>query len=323
MPQQNSFFDAPLLTFEPGDSVVLVLMRTRLGMQRKIDLRKLPDLSDELRSELVSATAKILACPELKAISGIDSELSAWIRRYSVPSLFKWGAHLFRTTQAETVNAKLTEIQSRRDPLVRSFVGAYSEITEKARTQLGPVLSEAINWPPAALVPGLFSFEWRWLQIGFPEKLRNAAPAVAAREIQKLSDDSQRQYDLIQTTLRRELYTLLNTAVERLTVPPAGKPPVFRDSLITNITDYLERLPERLLVEDRFLELKAERVRLDLLNVSPEDIRDNPSLRAALAQEFGVLREELWESLPTTRTITFEEDDESQDAQPEPALADA
>jgi hypothetical protein len=306
---QTSLFSAPALSFVPGDSALLLLDRTRLGISRKIDLRKLPDLSPELRSELVSAQARILDCPELKAIMSLDAELSAWIRRYSTPSLFRWGAYLFRISQATNVNAKLSDIKSRRTPQVALFCQSYERITREARAKLGPVLEEAINWPSPETIRERFLFEWRWARIGFPSELQAEAPEMASAEAAKWDADTERQSTLIQQTLRKELLSLVQAFVDRL--EPTDPPRIFRDSLVENFVDWFSILPNRLLVPDPDLLALAKKGADMLFGIQPEELRESPLTRTMLWNGMRTLEAEIEPLIIRTSTRAISFDDEA------------
>jgi hypothetical protein len=99
--------------------------------------------------------------------------------------------------------------------------------------------------------------------------------------------------------------------VDRLT-SDNGKPRVFRDSLVSNLADFLQVFDVRNLGNDEDLAKLAERCRELMAGVEPKDLRTDTALRAEVQRGFSEVKARL-DRLPpvgATRRIRFEEDEE-------------
>jgi ribosomal protein L17 len=77
--------------------------------------------------------------------------------------------------------------------------------------------------------------------------------------------------------------------VDRLT-SDNGKPRVFRDSLVSNLADFLQVFDVRNLGNDEDLAKLAERCRELMAGVAPKDLRTDTALRAEVQRGFSEVK---------------------------------
>lgn len=307
------------IEFVPKITLWLLFQKTRIGMQRKIDLKKVGTLPDSLKSELINAQAKILDCPELRAIQALDATTDRFLFRNSNPSVFRGlGIRQVTTDMAPTLDTRLREYRPQREALVATFTIRYADITDKVRDQLGPVMSQAINWPNPNDVGRLFGCSWRWISIVVPIGLD---ADLAASETLKSDYDKREQDELVRQALRSGFQKVIDKILERITPDDEGKRKIIRDSTIENFREFIEAFPGRYTTEDRDLEKLINKANLMLAGVSADDLK-NPETAASLRPSMVDLAAK---AALITRSISFDDDDDmpQQPAAAEPAALGA
>ena len=80
-------------------------------------------------------------------------------------------------------------------------------------------------------------------------------------------------------TFAEELGSLVSHLAERLSGEADGKPKVFRDTAVTNLTEFLERFQRLSIGTDESLEQLVEQARSLVTGIVPEDLRQRDTLR--------------------------------------------
>lgn len=307
MAVQQTMFVPEKITFVPKQTLFLLRTVTRVGMTRKIDLKRLGDLPESLKKDLIQATAKILDCPELRGIQAVDGEIERWLARYSNPTIFKGlGLRQFTMDVVPNAVAKLQDYRNRRQGLVNQFVLRYQDITAKVRADLGP-LADTVNWPNPDTIGDLFTCAWRWIEIDTPsegwtdEMLKEA-------EFLKAKEEAERQGALVRDALRSGFKQVVDRILERLEPAEDGQKKVIRDSVITNFRDFIEAFPARYTKEDKPLETLVNKANALLAGVQPDDIRESLETAAVLRKSLAPIAEKLTILAAGTREITFDDE---------------
>jgi hypothetical protein len=305
---QTSLFEAPSIRFDPVDTSLFVLQRSRLGAQRKLDLKKVANAPAELKQELVNATAKIMESKELTAIYKLDGTFDRWLSRRVLPSVFRNGIYVVSQVAIKAVDTEALDYRDQREQLVPTFVARYQDIVSANRAKLGPVLSGAIRWPGVTEVTEMFYVRWRWMKLEMPVgTLARVDPDIALREEAKFAESMREQEQLVISALSGGLKRIVDRMVERLTPGPDGKKKVFRDTLVANFREFLETFPARYIVENQELESLVNKANQLMAGVAPEDLRDQ-SVAASMLRGMEAIKEELDPIVAGTRAITFEDD---------------
>jgi hypothetical protein len=309
MAVQQTMFVPEKISFVPKQTLFLLRTVTRVGMTRRVDLKKLDALPETLKKDLIQATAKILDCPELRGIQGIDSEMERWLARYSNPTVFRGlGLRQFAMDVAPNADAKLQDYRDRRLSLINAFVARYRDITAAVRAELGP-LAETINWPDPARIGDLFTCSWRWIQIETPNE-GWTSQELFTREFIKANEEATRQGELVRDALRSGFKQVVDRLMERLEPTEDGqKKKIIRDSVITNFRDFVDAFPARYTAEDPPLEALLNKANALLAGVQPADIRDSLETAATLRKSLLPIAEKLEVLTMGTREITFDEDE--------------
>jgi hypothetical protein len=98
--------------------------------------------------------------------------------------------------------------------------------------------------------------------------------------------------------------------VERLTPGDDGRPKVFRDSLVSNLADFLETFEARNLANNADLAAHVATARQLLSGLTPDRLRTSQGAREVLAERFGALKTALDATLIDAPRRKFGSDDE-------------
>jgi hypothetical protein len=84
-----------------------------------------------------------------------------------------------------------------------------------------------------------------------------------------------------------ELSKLVEHLVERLTGQTDGKPKVFRDSAVENLTEFFDRFKQLNIRSNDDLDTLVERAQQIVHGRDPQELRDNQVLRTSVASELA------------------------------------
>ncbi len=114
----------------------------------------------------------------------------------------------------------------------------YDELRSAARRRLGD-LFDAGDYPPSLI--GLFAIEHDYPGVEPPDYLRQLNPELYAQECRRVQSRFDEAVQLAEQAFLDELSRLVEHITERLSGQDDGKPRVFRDSAVTNLTEFFER----------------------------------------------------------------------------------
>mgnify|MGYP001570700517 CR=1 FL=1 len=128
------------------------------------------------------------------------------------------------------------------------------------------------------------------------------------------------EVDEIKTALRGGFAELLDHATQRLSVSQNGKKVIFRDSLITNMTEFFKYFNDRNIIGDGELGRLVERARGILSGIKPEELRRDDVLRDSIRDKLVEIRQVMDKELmlKPTRRIQLEDEPGEDPVSPNP-----
>jgi hypothetical protein len=246
----------------------------------------------------LSAAKKLLDTqhPAFQTVTAIRGRILALWRGMSLPYPDP-GVRLIRRDQIETFNELMTRLREELTEAVEALDDRFAELRQDARRRLGDLYNGA-DYPPG--LRGLFEVTWEFPSVEPPEYLLRLRPELFEQERQRIAARFDEAVKLAEEAFTSEFSKLVAHLTERLTGggggaggaagsggSGGGKPQVFRDSAVTNLTEFFERF-RKLNVQsnpelDHLVELAQQAVR----GVTPQDLRDRQSLRSQVAAELG------------------------------------
>jgi hypothetical protein len=191
---------------------------------------------------------------------------------------------LIRQDRIETFAAQMREFQEELAEAVQTLDRHYADLKAAARRKLGELYNPA-DYPDSLV--GMFEISFDFPSVEAPDYLRELNPALYEEECQRVQERFNEAVRLAEEAFVAELAKLVSHLTERLSGQADGKPKVFRDSAVENLTEFFQRfrlLNVRSSAQLDNLVADAQRV---IRGIEPQDLRDNQALRQHVATELS------------------------------------
>ena len=295
-----------------ANAVVVALTVYQYGENRKIATSEI-DLGQSAEGEkpdpeMVSAHKRLFKdCKELKAVREYLNDTKQFVVRRSLPSMFKGGVYLIPTSQVEAVDNWLIERNAGLPTVVKAFADVLETRIEENKKRLAN-LSHDPEWPTVSQIMNAYRFEWRFLTFDTPSALKGLSRGLWEREAEKARASIVEVREAGETLLRLKMQELVARMVDRLTPDADGKPKVFRNTLVPNLSEFLDVFDSRNeIVQDAELARLATRAKMLLDGVDSEMLRNEEGVRNAVVGGFAKIQSAL-DTMVTkkpTRQIDF------------------
>lgn len=289
-------------------AVSLAVRVRRFGNVRKLSTEAVEVDADKA---MLGAHKKLVDSPELKAVAKLDSQILEFVYSRSLPSLFKQGVYLVPIALVEELDARLETLRIQRADLVDAFCRAYPRLIEEAAGRLRAVFASG-DYPPVEVIRQSFSLSWQYVNLGVPGSLQGVSRELFRKEQLKAQEQWEETLTEVRTLLRVQMQELVGRIAERLTgTGPDGKPRIFRDSMVSNLTDFLGVFDARNLSDDQELRQVVDLARRLITGVEPDTLRQSQTFRQIIGSGFTTLKEQLDGMMVDrpARLISFSDDE--------------
>jgi hypothetical protein len=208
------------------------------------------------------------------------------------------GLRLLPTTQYFKYHQEMTALQSEYQRLVQLFLDAYSWEIQNAQLKLG-ALFNADEYPTADSLTHKFRFkmnymplpdagDWR-VSIGneTEDALRSQYEGYYAQQLQSAMGD-----------VWKRAHDALTKMSERLDYADDTTRKVFRDSLVSNVTDIIELLGACNVTGDPVMARAQRDLDEAMRGITPDALREDAYLRAETKRQVDAVRKTI-DSLPS------------------------
>ncbi len=235
--------------------------------------------------ESLSAGKKLLDTkhPAFKAVTGVRSRIVSLWKGMSLPYP-ESGVRLIRQDQIDTFTEQLTSLREELDEAVWRLDEHYAELKSAARDRLGSLFNSA-DYPES--LRGMFQVTWDFPSVEPPDYLRQLNPEVYRQECERVASRFDEAVQLAEGAFVEELQSLVSHLTERLAGQSDGKPKVFRDSAIENLTAFFERFRELNIRSNEQLDDLVGQCQQVVSGVEPQTLRDSQVLRTSVASELS------------------------------------
>ena len=271
-------------------TVMLALRLGKPGNRRKVPKAYVgPPGSESIvevdaDNEAVSMSKELLASPELKAVNDHDRSFKRWLslRAFPTTGALRDGVYRLPIKLIEEVEERITAFTDHRQAMVDVFMAVYDQQAFVMAPGRLRSLYEESDYKESKHVKEQFTVEYRYYIFDLPkgvlskslmQKERAKARAKARAEITTEAEE-------IKQAMRQGFEDLLDHAVDRLGQDNNGNKLVFRDSLVTNLTEFFQYFGDRNVVGDTDLSELVTRARRVMTDVTPEALRTNPDVRS-------------------------------------------
>ena len=260
---------------------------TWFGVRKSLTTEQRAQAADTFGADgdCLSAAKRLLDTkhPAFKAVTAVKSRAIGYWRSLSLP-FPEAGLRLIRQDQVEPFDNQMNWFQQELADAVDALDERYHELQAAARQRLGSLYNPA-DYPVS--LRGLFSMDWEFPSVEPPDYLMQLNPELYEQECQRVAarfDDAVR---LAEDAFISELAKLVSHLTERLTGQSDGKPKVFRDSAIENLTAFFERFRDLNIGSNEQLDELVEQAQQIVQGIEPKTLRDNQALRQTVASELS------------------------------------
>jgi hypothetical protein len=268
-------------------SAAVRLSFTWMGIRRTLTPHQRAVAADSFGAEgdFLSAGKKLLDTkhPKFKALTAIRGEAVSMWKSISLP----WpepGIRLIHREQIEHFDNRATSIASRLDEAVVDLDGHYDELRQAARDRLGSLFN-ASDYPVS--LAGAFSMTWDFPSVDPPGYLRQVNPELYEQECDRVRSRFAEAIRLAEEAFTAELSELLSHLCERLNGDRDGKPKVFRDTAVSNLTEFFNRFRSLNVGSNAELDRLVEQTQSVLRGVRPNSLRQSDGLRQHITTQLS------------------------------------
>ena len=228
----------------------------------------------------ISAGKKLIdtSHPAWKACTTVRSQAQKFWTGLTLP----WpepGIRLIRRGDVRDFNIRMEELRRELSDAASALDAEFDGLKRQAKERLG-VLFDPGDYP--ASVRNAFLVQWDYPSVEAPSYLRQMCPEIYREEQQRVAARFEEAVRLAEAAFAEELSGLVEHLAERLVGDADGKPKVFRDSAVENLSEFFERFGRLNVTGSEQLESVVADARGLLSGVDPQRLRDVSSVRQSV-----------------------------------------
>ncbi|MEX2213645.1 MAG: hypothetical protein WD768_05930 [Phycisphaeraceae bacterium] len=286
--------EPPAATTPPAErlrrfAAAMRLSFTWFGVRKTLTPQQKEQAAESFGAEgnFLSAGKKLIDTkhPAFKAVTSVRNRIVSYWRGVSLP-FPEPGIRLIRQDDVAVVDQRLGEMKSELIDAVIELDRELADLKLAARQQLGQLYNEA-DYPGS--LHGLFDVVWDFPSIEPPAYLQQLSPALYEQECQRMSARFNEAVQLAEQAFTEELAKLVSHLSERLTGAGAedGKPKIFRDTAITNLTEFFERFRHLNIRSNEQLDQLVNQAQGIVRGVQPQALREREGLRQRVSKQLA------------------------------------
>jgi hypothetical protein len=276
-----------------GTMAAARLSFTWLGARKTLTVEQKNQAADSFGAEgkFLSAGKKLLdtAHPAFKAVTAIKGRCQSYWRAVSLPYP-EPGIRLIRQLSINEFDRQIGTFHQELTEAVDELDRHYAELRSAARSRLGDLFDPS-DYPTSLL--GLFGIEHDYPSVEPPSFLRQLNPELYEQECQRMQARFEEAVQLAESAFTEELSKLVEHLSERLSGEVDGKAKVFRDTAVTNLTEFFERFRSLNVRSNEQLDELVGRTQQLVGGVEPQQLRDSTSLRQRLVTQLAGVQSSL------------------------------
>jgi hypothetical protein len=224
-----------------------------------------------------------------RRLTGIRTRLSNYWRGLTLPYT-EPGMRLIRQSDIEAFVHTMEGFREELTQAEAELNAVFEELKRTAQEQLGR-LYDASDYPPQ--VEGLFRVGWDFPAVEPPAYLLRISPEIYEEERRRVAARFDEAVRLAEQAFAAEFAKLLSHLSERLGPAEDGQLRVFRDSAVTNLTEFFGRFAHLNVRSNPELDALVEQAQHLVQGVRPQQLRDDASLRSQIATEMTRVRSQV------------------------------
>ena len=257
------------------------------GTRKSLSPQQKEEAADSFGAEgtFLSAAKKLFDTrhPAFKAVTAVRGRAVSLWKGLSLPYP-EPGIRLIRQDDVPVFDVQLTSLRAELEEAVAALDDHYGELRAAARERLGRLYNPA-DYPDSLV--GLFKVEHDFASVEAPEYLRELSPELFRQEQARVTARFEEAVRLAEEAFLGEFAKLVGHLTERLSGGEDGKPKVFRDSAVENMSEFFSRFRSLNVRSSAELDELVEQAQRVVRGVEPQQLRDNATLRQQVAAQLS------------------------------------
>lgn len=294
--------EAPLQAANPAQrlrrqAAAVRLSFTWFGVHRTLTNQQKEEVGESYGadSRMLSAGKKIIDVRHeaFRKLTSIRTRVVNYWRGLTLPFV-EAGVRLIKQSD---IDAFVHAMEDFREELVQAEVelnAVYNEMKVDAERRLGR-LYNPFDYPPE--VRGLFAVEWDFPSVEPPSYLMRLHPEIYQQEQERVAQRFEEAVRLAEQAFVAEFARVVSHLTERLANDEDGQRHIFRDTVVTNLTEFFDRFRHLNVRSNTDLEQLVEEAQSLVQGISPQELRDNDNLRHHFAAQMATVQTQLDEMI--------------------------
>jgi hypothetical protein len=263
------------------------------GVHRTLTAQQREEVGDAYGADarLLSAGKRIIDVrhPAFRALTALRTRVVSYWRGLTLPYV-EPGVRLIRQTDVEGFVHTLEGFREDLAQAEADLNAVYEEMKADARRRLGRLYNPA-DYPPE--VRGLFAVAWDFPSVEPPGYLMRLNPEIYRQEQERVAQRFEEAVRLAEQAFVGEFARLVSHLTERLADGDGGGRRIFRDSAVTNLTEFFERFKQLSVRSNEELDRLVGRAQELVRGITPQGLRTDDGLRQHVATEMAHVRARL------------------------------
>ena len=290
----NSLLDPPPVRTQqdPAQRLRTTMAAMRLsftwfGIRKALSSEQKASAADAFGAEAdcLSAGKKLIDTrdPTFRAVTSIRSQAVNYFKGLSLPCP-EPGLRLIRQADLDEINDKMGQFKGELRDAVATLDAHFGDLKDAARQRLGRLYNPA-DYPDS--LAGLFDLAWDFPSVEPPEYLRRLSPELYRQEADRVTARFDEAVQLAEQAFVDELSRLVSHLSERLSGAEDGKPKVFRDSVVENLTEFFQRFRMLNVRSNEQLDELVSNAQQIVRGVNPQQLRESQPLRQQVVSQLS------------------------------------
>jgi hypothetical protein len=238
--------------------------------------------------QFLSAAKKLLDTRDehFRAVTGVRHQILSYWRSRSLPYP-EPGTRLIRQQDIDGFEEQLQRFKLELAGTVEQLDAQFANLRSAAQQRLGSLFNPA-DYPPTLI--GLFDVQWDYPSVEPPDYLLRLNPQLYEQERQRINARFEEAVQLAEQAFIGEFGRLVEHLVKRLGSGADGQKQIFRDSAISNLTEFFSRFRSLNVHSNGELDRLVDMAQRAVQGVEPQALRDNNALRQQITTQFSAVQ---------------------------------
>lgn len=260
---------------------------TWLGVRKSLNTEQKAQAAESFGAEgqYLSAAKKLLDTGHeaFQQVTAVKSRIVSYWKGLSLPYP-ESGVRLIKQDEVERFNDQMNLYKEELTEAVNHLDTQFLALKNAARERLGSLFNPD-DYP--ASLRGLFCVDWDFPSVEPPEYLLRLNPHLYQQERNRIAAKFDEAVKLAEEAFVAEFSRLVSHLAERLSSGVDGERKIFRDSAITNLTEFFDRFKSLNVRSNSDLDRLVETAQQTLRSADPHIVRNSSSLRQHISTQLA------------------------------------